>query len=75
MISNYNTKIKYFYFSCIHEWEPHDGKPVTCLFFCDNLLVGDDTSPFWRYVITGTEQNSVLKVWCAVKWECIQTIR
>lgn len=61
--------------TCLHEWEPHDGEPVSCLFFCDNLVVSDDSSPFWRYLITGTARNSVLKIWCAVKWECMQTLR
>ncbi|XP_066936183.1 enhancer of mRNA-decapping protein 4-like isoform X2 [Clytia hemisphaerica] len=60
--------------NCLHEWEPHDGKPVTSLFFCDDLLIADDSSPFWRYLITGTDYNTTLKVWCAVKWECLQTI-
>uniref|UniRef100_T2MBE8 Enhancer of mRNA-decapping protein 4 n=1 Tax=Hydra vulgaris TaxID=6087 RepID=T2MBE8_HYDVU len=60
--------------SCLHEWEPHNGDPVTCLFFCDNLMSTDDSAPFWRYLITGTANNSVLKLWCAVKWVCIQTL-
>ena len=60
--------------SCLHEWEPHDGDPVTTLFFCDDLLISDDSSPFWRYLITGSAYNSVIKIWCAVKWECLQTI-
>jgi len=59
---------------CLHEWEPHNKEPVTSLFFCDNLLMGDDDAPFWRYLITGTANNSVLKIWCAVKWQCVQTI-
>jgi len=62
------------FFSCLHEWEPHDGESVTTLFFCDDLLIADDSSPFWRYLITGSHYNTVLKIWCAVKWKCIQTI-
>lgn len=23
---------------CIHDWRPHDGKPVSCLYFLDNHL-------------------------------------
>ena len=58
----------------LHEWEPHDGEPVTTLLFCDNLLEPVDVNPFWRYLITGTSMSSVLKVWCAVEWKCLQTI-
>lgn len=31
--------------------------------------------PFWRFLITGADQNQELKVWCTVSWTCLQTIR
>lgn len=60
---------------CLHEWQPHDGKPVSRLLFCDNHLVPDDKTPFWRFLITGANHNSELKIWCTVTWTCLQTIR
>lgn len=31
--------------------------------------------PFWRFLITGADQNRELKMWCTVSWTCLQTIR
>ncbi|KAM7396214.1 hypothetical protein PAMP_019271 [Pampus punctatissimus] len=31
--------------------------------------------PFWRFLITGADQNQELKMWCTVSWTCLQTIR
>lgn len=31
--------------------------------------------PFWRFLITGADQNQELKLWCTVSWNCLQTIR
>ena len=75
---NFSFRFLFYFtssFRCLHEWEPHDGEPVTSIFFCDNLLPSDNRSPFWRFLITGTKQNSILKIWCAVSWKCLQTIR
>lgn len=30
---------------------------------------------FWRFAITGCENNSELKVWSCERWNCLQTIR
>ncbi len=27
---------------CLHEWQPHEGQPVSRLMFCDNHVVQDD---------------------------------
>lgn len=59
----------------LQEWVPHDGQPVTSLLFCDDLMVPVDVNPFWRYLITATEKSSILKVWCTVTWDCLQTLR
>ncbi|XP_065065169.1 enhancer of mRNA-decapping protein 4-like isoform X3 [Rhopilema esculentum] len=61
--------------SCVHEWLPHDGKPVTGLFFCDNLLSQEENMLSWRFLITGAEFNSEIKVWCSVSWKCLQTVK
>ncbi|XP_033898809.3 enhancer of mRNA-decapping protein 4-like isoform X1 [Acipenser ruthenus] len=60
---------------CLHDWKPHNGKPLSCLLFCDNHKKQDPEVPFWRFLITGADQNQELKVWCTVSWTCLQTIR
>ncbi|XP_055993031.1 enhancer of mRNA-decapping protein 4 isoform X3 [Sorex fumeus] len=60
---------------CLHEWKPHDGRPLSCLLFCDNHKKQDPEVPFWRFLITGADQNRELKMWCTVSWTCMQTIR
>ncbi|XP_051953826.1 enhancer of mRNA-decapping protein 4-like [Xyrauchen texanus] len=60
---------------CLHEWQPHNGGPLSCLLFCDNHKRQDPEVPFWRFLITGADQNQELKMWCTVSWTCLQTIR
>ncbi|XP_056334046.1 enhancer of mRNA-decapping protein 4 isoform X2 [Danio aesculapii] len=60
---------------CLHEWQPHNGQPLSCLLFCDNHKKQDPDVPFWRFLITGADQNQELKMWCTVSWTCLQTIR
>ncbi|XP_028906731.1 enhancer of mRNA-decapping protein 4 [Ornithorhynchus anatinus] len=60
---------------CLHEWKPHEGRPLSCLLFCDNHKKQDPEVPFWRFLITGADQNRELKMWCTVSWTCLQTIR
>ncbi|XP_034033154.1 enhancer of mRNA-decapping protein 4 isoform X2 [Thalassophryne amazonica] len=60
---------------CLHELRPHVGRPLSCLLFCDNHKRQDPEVPFWRFLITGVDQNQELKMWCTVSWTCLQTIR
>ncbi|XP_063053515.1 enhancer of mRNA-decapping protein 4 isoform X3 [Engraulis encrasicolus] len=60
---------------CLHEWQPHKGRSLSCLLFCDNHKKQDPDVPFWRFLITGADQNQELKMWCTVSWTCLQTIR
>nr|XP_033796651.1 enhancer of mRNA-decapping protein 4 isoform X2 [Geotrypetes seraphini] len=60
---------------CLHEWKPHNGRPLSCLLFCDNHKKQDPDIPFWRFLITGADQNRELKMWCTVSWSCLQTIQ
>ncbi|XP_041964640.1 enhancer of mRNA-decapping protein 4 isoform X1 [Alosa sapidissima] len=60
---------------CLHEWQPHNGRALSCLLFCDNHKKQDPDVPFWRFLITGADQNQELKMWCTVSWTCLQTIR
>ncbi|XP_069073687.1 enhancer of mRNA-decapping protein 4 [Pleurodeles waltl] len=60
---------------CLHEWKPHDGRPLSCLLFCDNHKKQDPEVPFWRFLITGADQNRELKMWCTISWTCLQVVR
>jgi len=60
---------------CLHHWQPHDGKPVSSLFFLDNHRDYNPDVQFWKFAVTGAEHNSEIKVWSCESWDCIQTIR
>ncbi|XP_075557254.1 enhancer of mRNA-decapping protein 4 homolog Ge-1 isoform X5 [Dermacentor variabilis] len=60
---------------CLHRWSPHNQKPVTCLFFLDNLKACNPDTQFWKYALTGTDSNTELKIWSCETWACLQTIR
>ncbi|XP_026271713.1 enhancer of mRNA-decapping protein 4 isoform X1 [Frankliniella occidentalis] len=59
---------------CLHMWQPHDGKPLSSLFFLDNHRSHASDTQFWKYVLTGSENNSELKIWSCETWSCLQTI-
>ena len=59
---------------CLHEWSPHDGKPVSSLFFLDNHKNYNPDVQFWKYVVTGAQKNSEIKIWSCETWECLQTV-
>ncbi|XP_067007664.2 enhancer of mRNA-decapping protein 4 [Anabrus simplex] len=60
---------------CLHQWQPHDGKPLSSLFFLDNHTSYNPDVQFWKFAITGAENNSELKIWSCESWSCLQTIR
>ena len=72
-------KVLHSYFSFlyryVHDFVPHDGFPVTRLIFCDNHLSQDPRNQYWRFLITAAKNNTEVKIWCAVSWKCLQTIR
>ena len=39
---------------CLHEWAPHNGKPLSSLFFLDNHRNHQADEQFWKYAVTGT---------------------
>ncbi|CAM1331847.1 EDC4 (predicted), partial [Pycnogonum litorale] len=59
---------------CLHTWKPFDGQPVTSLFFLDNHRDLKPDQSYWKFAVTGTDNNRQLKVWCCVDWSCLQTI-
>ncbi|KAK7869897.1 hypothetical protein R5R35_013695 [Gryllus longicercus] len=60
---------------CLHHWQPHGGKPVSALFFLDNHKSYNPHVQFWKFAITGAENNTELKLWSCESWSCLQTIR
>ena len=58
----------------LHTWYPHDQKPVSSIKFLDNHNDSSSEIPFWRFLLTGAEMNTELKIWCTVKWVCLQTL-
>uniref|UniRef100_A0A8D8YSG2 Enhancer of mRNA-decapping protein 4 n=1 Tax=Cacopsylla melanoneura TaxID=428564 RepID=A0A8D8YSG2_9HEMI len=53
----------------LHSWEPHGGAPVTHMLLLDNYE--DDV--FWRFLVSFSNDNSVLKIWSCESWLCLQT--
>lgn len=60
---------------CLHQWKPHDGKPLSSLFFLDNHKNPKPNVQFWRFALTGADNNQEIKLWSCEKWICLQTIR
>ncbi|XP_055955286.1 enhancer of mRNA-decapping protein 4-like [Patella vulgata] len=60
---------------CLHQWKPHDGKPVSCLFFLDDHKSFSPDAQLWKFAVTGANKNQELKVWSCESWRCLQTVR
>ncbi|KAJ0181557.1 hypothetical protein K1T71_002279 [Dendrolimus kikuchii] len=59
---------------CLHKWQPHGGAPLSCLFFLDNHKNYNSEVQFWKFAVTGAENNTVIKIWSCKSWKCLQTI-
>ncbi|XP_076383494.1 enhancer of mRNA-decapping protein 4 homolog Ge-1 [Megalopta genalis] len=59
---------------CLHHWRPHSGRPISCLFFLDDHKTYHPDVQFWRFAITGCDNNTELKIWSCELWTCLQTI-
>ena len=59
----------------LHQWKPHDGQPVSCLFFLDNHRDHNPDQQIWKYALTGCCQNNELKLWSCENWTCLQTVQ
>ncbi|XP_037866623.1 enhancer of mRNA-decapping protein 4 isoform X3 [Bombyx mori] len=59
---------------CLHKWQPHDGKPLSCLFFLDNHNNYNSDVQFWKFAVTGADNNTCIKIWSCKSWNCLQTI-
>ena len=60
---------------CLQQWRPHDNKPVTSIYFLDDHKNPSADAQFWSFILTGADYNREIKIWCCIKWECLQTIR
>ncbi|XP_051158885.1 enhancer of mRNA-decapping protein 4 isoform X2 [Leptopilina boulardi] len=60
---------------CLHQWRPHNGRPISSLFFLDDHKNYQPDAQFWRFAITGCDHNSELKLWSCELWTCLQTIK
>lgn len=59
---------------CLHEWQPHEGKPLSFLDFLDNHCMYSSEEQFWKFAVTGCNNNTELKIWSCETWTCSQTI-
>ncbi|CAF0896830.1 unnamed protein product [Adineta ricciae] len=60
---------------CLHVWIPHEGRPVSSLFFLDDHKNLTQDTQLWRYAVSGCDQNRELKVWSCTNWNCLQVLR
>ncbi|XP_074645711.1 enhancer of mRNA-decapping protein 4-like isoform X2 [Tubulanus polymorphus] len=58
---------------CLHKWKPHEGKPLSCIYFLDDHQ--NPESQFWKFALTGADNNREIKIWTCQSWTCLQTIR
>ncbi|KAK2724842.1 enhancer of mRNA-decapping protein 4-like isoform X2 [Artemia franciscana] len=60
----------------LHQWTPHEGKPVSYIEFIDNLLENnaDESKEYWKFVIVGSCDNTEIKIYTCENWKCQQTI-
>nr|XP_032529579.1 enhancer of mRNA-decapping protein 4 [Danaus plexippus plexippus] len=59
---------------CLHKWQPHEGQPLSCLFFLDNHKNYNTDVHFWKFAVTGAENNTSIKIWSCKSWNCLQSI-
>ena len=60
---------------CLKSWTPHQGAALSSLLWLDDHISSSPDTRFWKFVITGCNYNSELKVWCSTSWTCLQTIK
>ena len=63
----------YPYFRRLFVWKPHKGAALSFLSFLDDHI-NTSASQFWKYAVTGANNNTEIKLWSCEKWDCLQTI-
>lgn len=59
---------------CLHQWKPHDGKKLSSLFFLDDHKHSSPDAQFWKFAVTGADNNQEIKIWSCESWSCLQTL-
>ncbi|GFS16803.1 enhancer of mRNA-decapping protein 4 [Elysia marginata] len=59
---------------CMYEWYPHDGNPVTSLFFLDDHKHQMADLQLWKFALTGANHNTEIKLWSCETWACVQKL-
>ena len=59
---------------CLHQWQPHKGKPVNFLAFLDDHRNPSLDVQFWKYAVTGGDMNTEICVWSCESWTCLQSL-
>ncbi|CAL1539397.1 unnamed protein product [Lymnaea stagnalis] len=60
---------------CMYDWNPHDGEPVTSLFFLDDHKHPVSDLQLWKFALTGARHNTEIKLWSCETWACVQTLK
>uniref|UniRef100_A0A2C9M9M7 Uncharacterized protein n=2 Tax=Biomphalaria glabrata TaxID=6526 RepID=A0A2C9M9M7_BIOGL len=60
---------------CMYDWNPHDGAPLTSLFFLDDHKHPVSDLQLWKFALTGAKQNTEIKLWSCETWACVQTLK
>lgn len=59
---------------CLKVWRPHEGKPITSLYFLDDHKNATADVEFWSFILTGADYNREIKLWSCFNWTCLQTL-
>ena len=59
---------------CLKVWRPHEGKPITSLYFLDDHKNASADVEFWSFILTGADYNREIKLWSCFNWTCLQTL-
>ncbi|RUS79456.1 hypothetical protein EGW08_012797 [Elysia chlorotica] len=66
--------LEYSKTECMYDWYPHDGNPVTSLFFLDDHKHQMTDLQLWKFALTGANHNTEIKLWSCETWACVQTL-
>ncbi|KAH9491659.1 enhancer of mRNA decapping 4, partial [Bulinus truncatus] len=60
---------------CMYDWNPHEGEPLTSLYFLDDHKHPVSDLQLWKFALTGAKQNTEIKLWSCETWACVQTLK
>ncbi|GFO25359.1 enhancer of mRNA-decapping protein 4 [Plakobranchus ocellatus] len=59
---------------CMYDWNPHNGNPLTSLFFLDDHKHQVSDLQLWKFALTGAKHNTEIKLWSCESWACVQML-